>query len=56
MRQTHTYVTLDVSRAVFDEVKAKLEAAGYFQAFDLKDGEVVQIDMHGLALTVEDEG
>jgi hypothetical protein len=58
MRQTHTYVTLDVSRAAFDEIKAKLEAADYSDAFavDVNTGEVAEIDMHGLALTVEDEG
>lgn len=42
---THTYATLDVSKAVFDEIAAKLRAAGYDHSFD---GNV--IDMHGIGL------
>lgn len=42
---THTYAVLDVSRAAYDEIRRKLDAAGYQHAFD---GDV--IDMHGIAL------
>lgn len=28
---THTYATMDVSPATFDEIRSKLEAAGYRQ-------------------------
>ncbi len=46
---THTYATLEVSPAVFDEVKDKLTAAGYGHAMsDTGDGTV--IDMHGIGL------
>ena len=42
---TYTYAILDVSRAAFDEIKAKLDAAGYQHMFH---GDA--IDMHGVAL------
>lgn len=44
-RSTHTYAILEVSPAAYDEIRAKLEAAGYEHAFH--DG---LVDMHGLAL------
>lgn len=43
---TYTFATLDISQVAYDEIAAKLRAAGYDQAF-LEDG---QIDMHGIAL------
>lgn len=46
LNMTHTYVTLDISPAAYDEIRAKLEEAGYQHAF-MEGGE---IDMHGLAL------
>jgi hypothetical protein len=51
MRVTHTYVTLEISRAAFDEIKAKLEAADYQHAFN-QDG--TEIDMNGIAVTPEE--
>lgn len=45
MRTTHTYATLEVSAATYDEIAAKLKEAGYDHAFD--DG---AIDMHGIGL------
>lgn len=45
IRQTHTFVELDISPAAYDEIRAKLEAAGYEHAFI---GSV--IDMHGIGL------
>lgn len=50
LRQTHTFATLEVSQAVFDEVEKKLREAGYDHAF--VDG---LIDMHGIALEREPE-
>jgi hypothetical protein len=46
-RQAHTYVTLEVSVAAYDEIRTKLIDAGYIHVFR-NQGE---IDMHGLALT-----
>jgi hypothetical protein len=53
MRTTYTYAILDVSQAAFEEIKAKLEAAGYQHAFGEDDGRTV-IDMHGIAVAPED--
>ena len=52
MRQTHTYVTLGISKAAFDEIKTKLLAADYGHCFN-RDG--TEIDMTGIAVTEEDE-
>ena len=54
---THTYATLEVSRAAFDDVKERLCAVEYEHAFrtDLA-GEVTLIDMHGIALVCTEEG
>jgi hypothetical protein len=47
---THTYAVLRISKATYDEIKKKLEEAGYDHAFhDDGDGDVL-IDMHGIAL------
>lgn len=48
-RQTHTFATLEVSAAVFDEVMEKLQAAGYDHAF-IDQGDGLLIDMNGIAL------
>jgi hypothetical protein len=52
LRVTHTYVTLDVSPAAYDEIAGLLRAAGYDHAFNDKG----EIDMHGIALTKGDPG
>lgn len=52
MRTTHTYAILEISQAAYEEIKAKLEAAGYQHAFHDNDGEIV-IDMHGIAVKGE---
>jgi hypothetical protein len=49
---THTYALLEVSAACYEEIKAKLEAAGYADAFHNDDGKTV-IDMHGIALGLD---
>ncbi|KKN36065.1 hypothetical protein LCGC14_0777600 [marine sediment metagenome] len=43
---THTYVELEVSAAVFDEIRGRMLAAGYDHVFS----EGRAIDMHGIAL------
>jgi hypothetical protein len=47
---THTYAALEVTQSTFDEIAAKLKAAGYDHAFDDEEG---AIDMHGIGLVVE---
>lgn len=47
LRQTHTYATLEVTPATFDEIAAKLRAAGYDHAFDLEER---VIDMQGIGV------
>ena len=48
-RATHTYAILQVSPKTYREIREKLEAAGYQQAFHPSaEGEV--IDMQGIAL------
>lgn len=46
---SYTYVHLPVSAPAYDEIAAKLRAAGYDHCFDLE-----AIDMHGLALVREE--
>lgn len=48
MRNTYTFAELEVSPAAYDEIKGKLEQAGYGHAF-IEDA----IDMHGIGLTRE---
>lgn len=52
MNHTHTYVTIEVSQAAFDEIKSKMEAADYQHALH-QDGSEITIDMHGIGLTRE---
>lgn len=47
IRQTHTYVELELSAAAYDEIARTLRAAGYDHAF-MDDG---TIDMHGIGVT-----
>lgn len=51
---THTYTTLQVSRSAFDEIAAKLSAAGYEHAFDVDAHSEPVIDMHGIGLISHD--
>jgi hypothetical protein len=50
IRQTHTYAVLEISAAAYNEIKAKLEAAGYDHAFHENDRHGEVIDMHGIAV------
>ena len=45
-RSTYTYASLEVSPGAYDEIRSKLEAAGYGHAF-MEDG---TIDMHGIGI------
>lgn len=46
IRQTHTYVELEVSQKTYDEIKAVLKAADYHHLFMEDDC----IDMQGIAI------
>lgn len=50
---TYTYVLMEVTKSTYEEVKKKLEEAGYWQALhkDREDG--IILDMHGIALILE---
>lgn len=47
---TYTYAVLQVSSEAYQEIKSKLEAAGYNDVLHETDKHGVVIDMHGLAL------
>lgn len=49
---SHTYAILDVSPAVYDEIRRKLADVDYPHAFH-EDGQDEVIDMHGIALRRE---
>ena len=50
LRQTHTYVVLEISAEAFEEIAGKLRAADYGHCFS-SDGK--EIDMTGLAVKAE---
>lgn len=50
LKQTHTFVDLELSAQAFAEIKAKLLAAGYEHAIDEREQ---RIHMHGLAVVAE---
>jgi hypothetical protein len=47
---THTYALLEVPKMVYDDIRKRLEDAGYQHAFDQSDGRDV-IDMSGIGIT-----
>jgi hypothetical protein len=49
IKQTHTHAELGLSQPAYDEIKRKLEDAGYQHAF-MEDG---AIDMHGIGIALE---
>jgi hypothetical protein len=49
IRSTHTYAILEISTPAFEEIRLKLEAAGYQEQFHENDGRLV-IDMHGIGI------
>lgn len=50
LRQTRTYVILDISQAAYDEIAKKLRDAKYDHAFHQEEGAAEVIDMQGIAL------
>lgn len=53
IRSTHTYAELDVSRETYDEIKGRLDLAGYedkFDQYNKTDGGYPAIDMQGIAV------
>lgn len=54
---TYTYVLLPVSEACYEEIRKKLEDAGYAHCFHPNPGAPAspRIDMHGIALVPEVE-
>jgi hypothetical protein len=49
---THTFATLDISAAAYEEITQRLEAVNYQHCFTSVDGAEV-IDMNGIALKRE---
>lgn len=49
MTHTHTYAILEISRVAYEEIREKLEKAGYSDQFH---DDV--IDMHGIAVKIEE--
>ncbi len=49
LKQTHTFVTLELSPAAWLEIYTKLKSAGYDHAFLFENGEKL-IDMYGIAV------
>src|SRR5208282_5906413 len=53
-RVTYTYAVLMISKPAFDEIKAKLEAAGYQGQF-VKTADGIEIDMRGIGIAIDKE-
>lgn len=53
MRTTHTYAILEISAAAYEEIRAKLEQAGYQHAFHPKADGRIAIDMYGIAVATD---
>lgn len=56
LKQTHTYVELEVSAATYGEIAEKLVEADYNHVFERSGKGIVNrgaIDMHGLALVTK---
>lgn len=51
IRQTHTYVTMEVTQSTWNEIATKMRDAEYDQAFMEND----EIDMHGIAVVPSSE-
>lgn len=49
IRQTHTFVVLELSPAAYNEIETKLKEASYDHCF-VKQDERTVIDMHGIAV------
>ena len=51
---THTYVIMELSSVAYDEIRSKLDAAHYDQAFH-RQGTREVLDMHGIAVARAEE-
>lgn len=54
LADAHLRDAVPVSQPVYDEIRAELVEAGYEHAFHTMPGEREVIDLHGLALVVEE--
>jgi hypothetical protein len=56
MRHTHTYALLEVSGSTYDEIKAKLVAAGYDSHVlaPVLDGDRERVHLQGIAIVKVD--
>jgi hypothetical protein len=52
LKQTYTYVELELSPAAYNEISSKLVEAGYGHAFQIGHEHGDAIDMHGIAVTM----
>jgi len=52
---THSHAVLELSKSAYDEIHKKLHDAGYDQAWTVEPSGRCVIDMHGIAVTQEDE-
>lgn len=52
-RTTHTYAILELSQSAYDEIKKKLDDAGYDHAFHHDADHGTVLDMHGIAVALE---
>lgn len=53
IRQTYTYVELEISKAAYEEISNQLVEAGYGHAFGIGHEHGDPIDMHGIAVTFD---
>lgn len=55
MSYTHTYAILEVSEAAYEEIKTRLEIAGYQDQFHEQRDHGLVIDLHGIAIAKQKE-
>ena len=53
MRTTYTFALLELSPEAFEEIKSKLETAGYDTFHFLEEDGELRIDMRGIAVIKE---
>lgn len=53
LRQTHTLVTMPVSKSAYDEIRAYFAEAGYDHVIGNEDGEGEFLEMTGIAITIK---
>lgn len=55
LRQTHTFVTLELTKSSFIEIRDKLAKAGYHLTHFRAEHDGMYIDMNGISVKEEDE-